>query len=318
MKSRRAKPFVKWAGGKGRVLPVLESRLPKDLSRHEFTYIEPFVGGGALLFHLLNRYPNISRAVICDRNTALINAYRIVKDHPLALIGHLKELQDDYLPRNTEARKEFYLHQREAYNRGSLGPVETAALFIFLNRTCFNGLYRVNGSGKFNVPMGNYRTPLICDSDTILADSEVLRRVEILDGDFSCIRSEIRGRTFVYFDPPYRPVGPTSKFNNYTAEVFDDREQLRLRDFVVSISGHCQFLLSNSDCPDNFFDSLYSGFDIERVQVSRPINSDIAGRGKVSEIIVSPASGYDRVRHTVSYTLKFPELERWFVSPDIF
>ena len=149
MKSGRAKPFVKWAGGKGRVLPALETRLPKDLSKHEFTYIEPFVGGGALLFHLLNRYPNISRAVICDRNTALINAYRIVKDHPLALIGHLKELQDDYLPRNTEARKEFYLRQREAYNRGSLGPVETAALFIFLNRTCFNGLYRVNGSGKF-------------------------------------------------------------------------------------------------------------------------------------------------------------------------
>lgn len=289
MKNTAAKPFVKWAGGKGRVLPMLEARLPKDFPATEYTYIEPFVGGGALLFHLLNNYSNITRAIICDKNSDLINTYRVVKETPLELIGLLKRLETEYLPRTTEARKEFYAFQRDTYNRREVGPVEAAALFIFLNRTCFNGLYRVNNQGRFNVPIGKYKAPRICDRETILADSQILQQVEILEGDYRCVQNRIEGRTFIYFDPPYRPVSPTANFNTYTAERFDDDDQVQLRDFIVSVADKCRFLLSNSDCADGFFDRLYGDFRIERIRVPRTINSIGARRGEISEIIVSPS-----------------------------
>ena len=176
-----AKPFVKWVGGKTQLLKDIKHALPANLVQtKDIIYVEPFVGGGAVLFWILQQFPNIKRAVINDINPHLITTYKIVKEQPGKLIERLKVFQNEYIPLGEEDRKVYYLAKRDIYNNSSLPEVEIAALFIFLNRTCFNGLYRVNSKGKFNVPHGKYATPRICDEDTILADSHVLQKVEIL------------------------------------------------------------------------------------------------------------------------------------------
>lgn len=181
-----AKPFLKWVGGKTQLIRVINDVLPADFSeRPDVTYIEPFVGGGAVLFWILQRFPNISRAVINDINPDLTQAYRTIREKPSELIRCLQEIQREYLSlEDDEKRKEYYLRMRDRYNTKCLDPVENTSLFIFLNRTCFNGLYRVNSKGLFNVPFGRYPNPRICDEQTIMADSELLQRVEILTGDF--------------------------------------------------------------------------------------------------------------------------------------
>lgn len=174
---RTAKPFVKWVGGKTQLLGDIERTLPSDFSQKKnVIYVEPFVGGGAVLFWILQQFPNIQKAVINDINPHLITTYKVIKEQPYKLIEQLKELQEKYIPLGEEDRKEYYLNKRDIYNASSLSEIETAALFIFLNRTCFNGLYRVNSKGKFNVPHGKYANPRICDEDTILADSKILQR----------------------------------------------------------------------------------------------------------------------------------------------
>ena len=291
-----AKPFIKWAGGKSQLISQLETFLPVDFDRCEnLIYVEPFVGGGAMLFYMLQTYPNITKAVINDINTDLMACYTIIRDNPQALIRSLSGIQEKFYSLEGEnARKTFYLEMRELYNGPSLKSLERATLFIFLNRTCFNGLYRVNKAGKFNVPYGRYAHPLICDEETILADNKVLQRVEIINGDFeqTSFLLDFEEDLFFYFDPPYKPLSKTSSFNSYAKEEFDDGEQIRLRDFCHKISEQkTHFILSNSDVKgrdenDNFFDEIYHAYNIRRVMATRMINANPDKRGKLSELLI--------------------------------
>lgn len=289
-----AKPFVKWAGGKGQLLDQLEALFPKDLStRERLTYVEPFVGGGAMVFYMLEKYKNIKRVIINDFNSDLIGTYKIVRDNPHGLISALETLQGEYRQCATEsARKEYYLSKRSLYNERTSDQVETSALFIFLNRTCFNGLYRVNSKGRFNVPFGKAVNPLICDKETLLADSELLQGVEIVNGDFEGVYELLTDRAFIYFDPPYRPLPKTPSFTAYSKDGFNDEQQKRLASFCRKLDkdGH-QWLLSNSDPAntdpeDRFFETIFDGFEIHRVFAKRMINSKADGRGKITELAI--------------------------------
>lgn len=285
----KAKPFVKWVGGKTQLIDQLEALLPADFDQWEnVTYIEPFVGGGAMLFFMLQKHSNIQSAVINDINPDLTTCYKVVKDNPLELVDSLKEIQKEYYSlKSEEARKEFYLLIRDEFNTKSLEPIRNTTLFFFLNRTCFNGLYRVNKAGLFNVPFGKYETPTICDANTIYADSELLQNVEILTGDYQQTMAHAKGKTLFYFDPPYRPLNKTSSFNDYTKEAFNDLAQKRLKEFCdqVEESGY-KFMLSNSDCKDMFFDDLYLQYTISRVWATRSVNANPRKRGKLQEILV--------------------------------
>ncbi|CDA76571.1 putative Modification methylase DpnIIA [Bacteroides sp. CAG:530] len=290
----KAKPFIKWVGGKSQLIEQLDAQLPADFGNWDnVTYIEPFVGGGAMLFYLLQRYPNIQHAVINDINQDLVICYKTVRDSLGLLIESLKDIEKTYLSLQTEEkRKDFFMAARERYNEKGLDPIENTTKFFFLNRTCFNGLYRVNKKGLFNVPFGKYANPTICDPNTLRKDSELLQRVEILTGDFEDTFDYANGNTFFYFDPPYRPLSDTSSFNDYTKEAFNDDAQIRLKKYCDKIneSGY-KFMLSNSDCKgkdekDNFFDMLYEAYQIERVWASRSINSNPNKRGKLTEILV--------------------------------
>jgi len=289
-----AKPFIKWVGGKTQLLDDIKKSLPKDLDKREgLTYVEPFVGGGAVLFWILQEYPNITRAVINDINAELICTYRVIKNDVDSLIAELSRLQAEYLPLSAEDRKEYYLAQRALFNTKNTTDVQTAALFIFLNRTCFNGLYRVNSKGEFNVPHGKYSNPRICDEATLKADSVLLQKVEILCGDFAQTGEYAGQNVLYYFDPPYRPLTETSAFTSYATGGFDDAEQTRLRDFCDEIARNkSMFVASNSDpknvdSEDRFFDKLYEMFNIKRVSAARMINSKADGRGAISEIMIS-------------------------------
>lgn len=289
-----AKPFIKWVGGKGQLIEQLDALLPADFDDWDnVTYIEPFVGGGAMLFYMLQRYPNIKRAVINDINPDLTTCYKTVRDFPEDLIVSLREISRQYLSLSSEnEKKAFYMEVRNFYNKKNHDPIKNTTFFFFLNRTCFNGLYRVNKAGKYNVPFGRYANPLLCDEQTIRADSKVLKHVDIMTADFEQT-FDCRGeRTLFYFDPPYRPLSGTSSFNDYTKESFNDAAQIRLKEFCdrVHHSG-CTFMLSNSDCKgknvaDNFFDVLYSDYSIERVWASRNVNANGSKRGRLTEILV--------------------------------
>ena len=285
----KAKPFVKWVGGKTQLIDQLEALLPADFDQWEnVTYIEPFVGGGAMLFYMLQTHSNIKSAVINDINPDLTTCYKVVKESPTELVQALKEIQKEYYALNSEeARKQFYLLMRDEFNTKSLDDIRNTTLFFFLNRTCFNGLYRVNKSGLFNVPFGKYETPTICDANTIYADSELLQNVEILTGDYQQTLIHAKGNTLFYFDPPYRPLNSTSSFNDYTKEAFNDIAQKRLKEFCdqVENAGY-KFMLSNSDCKDMFFDDLYLRYTIARVWASRSVNANPNKRGKLQEILV--------------------------------
>lgn len=291
---RVAKPFIKWVGGKTQLLNSIDKILSGNIEKYnDLTYIEPFVGGGAVLFWILQKYPNITRAVINDINPDLTTAYKVVKNSPEELVYVLNDIQKEYLPLEQEKRKEYYLIKREKFNSKNIASVENAALFIFLNRTCFNGLYRVNSKGLFNVPFGKYVNPKICDERTIFADSELLQKVEILTGDFEETLNYVEENNIFYFDPPYKPLNLTSSFNSYAKEVFNDKEQIRLGNFCkkIDLLGY-DFILSNSDVKginpkNNFFDDLYEEFEIKRVYASRMINSNVNKRGKLTELLIT-------------------------------
>ncbi|MCC8171653.1 MAG: DNA adenine methylase [Parabacteroides sp.] len=290
----KAKPFIKWVGGKGQLIEQLEALLPADFAeREKVTYIEPFVGGGAMLFYMLQAYPNIKSAVINDINPDLTLCYRVVRDNPTDLIQSLTAIQADYYALTTEeSRREFFLAQCDRFNTKSLNEIDNTTLFFFLNRTCFNGLYRVNKAGKFNVPFGKYSMPTICDAATIYADSKLLQKVEIMTGDFEQTFTKIAGNTFFYFDPPYRPLSHTSNFNDYAKENFNDDAQIRLKNFCDRLNElGINFMLSNSDCSgkdgtDRFFDDLFINYRIERVWASRNVNAVASKRGKLSELLI--------------------------------
>jgi DNA adenine methylase len=295
MTDKIAKPFLKWAGGKTQLINDIEKALPKDISRDKFSYIEPFVGSGAVLFWMLNNFPNLEKAVINDINEDLINTYKTIASNPKELISILEIFQNEFhnLEGNEDNKKVYYYQKRELYNTRKEEQSGQAALFIFLNRTCFNGLYRVNSKNLYNVPMGGYKKPTICDKENILAVSNVLQKVEILSGDFEKTLNYTSGNSLFYFDPPYKPLSETSSFNSYAKDDFNDSEQIRLRDFCnkLDVLNH-DWILSNSDVKgkdinDNFFDDLYSDFNIQRVDARRSINANPEKRGKLTELLIT-------------------------------
>ena len=232
---KAVKPFLKWAGGKGQLLKEIEQYYPFE-NKKITKYAEPFVGGGAVLFDILSRY-DLKEVYISDINAELINTYRMIRDDIDALIEMLYAMQSDFIPFDVEHRKEYYLDKRSRFNELKVNGdesinIEKAALMIFLNKTCFNGLYRVNKKGLFNVPMGSYKDPLICDENNLRAVSEKLQKVKIVCGDYKKSADFIDENTFVYFDPPYRPITDTASFTAYTETLFNDDAQIELARFV--------------------------------------------------------------------------------------
>ncbi len=218
------KPFVKWVGGKSQLIDELEKMLPTDGEKVLTKYCEPMVGGGALFFNILSKY-DFEELYISDINPELINAYQVIKNNVDRLIERLHEMQMLFLPMDENGRKYYYYSIRDKFNAIALSEqtaIEKAAYFIFLNKTCFNGLYRVNRKGQFNVPMGAYKNPTICDEENLRNIHEALQNVTIVCGDYSLSKEFIDKNTFVYLDPPYRPISETSAFTSYNADVFDD------------------------------------------------------------------------------------------------
>lgn len=290
------KPFLKWAGGKGQLLKEIEKYYPFDNTKI-IKYAEPFVGGGAVLFDILGKY-DLEEIYINDINAELINAYVMIKEHIDDFIDLLIKYQNEYVPLDTEQRKKYYIHKRNRFNELKVNinetqNIEKAALMIFLNKTCFNGLYRVNKKGYFNVPIGAYKNPLICDEKNLCAVSVKLKNIKINCGDYKKSAEFIDENTFAYFDPPYRPLTETSSFTAYTENVFDDKKQMELAEFVTCMNKKgAKVVVSNSDPRniddnDNFFDKIYNNLNITRVYAKRMINSKGTARGKISELIIS-------------------------------
>ena len=290
----KVKPIVKWAGGKSQLLDEIQKRYPKELGKRINKYAEPFVGGGAVLLNILSEY-ELDSVYISDINPELINMYISVRDDATKVIAFLSDYEKEYLPLSNEERKIYYTNKRKYFNQkkknGEL-DTEAGALFIFLNRTCFNGLYRVNRKGEFNVPIGAYKKPTICDQKNLLAVSKALKKVKIVCGNYKEAEKFIDKNTFVYFDPPYRPLNATSSFTSYTEADFNDDSQKELAEFAEKLTKKgVKVLLSNSDPKnedpnDEFFDDLYSSMKVERVSASRMINSNANSRGKISELLI--------------------------------
>lgn len=262
------RPFLKWAGGKGQLIPQYIPFFPKDFS----TYYEPFLGGGAVFFYLL---PNCS--MLMDINPELVNVFRCVRDHVEELIERLQQHRDRHAP--------DYYYQIRACNQGS--EVDRAARLIYLNKTCFNGLYRENSKGQFNVPIGRYKNPAICHPELLYAASSALQAAQIEISPFEAVLDYAHSsRDFVYFDPPYHPISATSRFTAYNRYSFTQADQLRLRDTFVTLAQRgVKVMLSNSDCP--FVRDLYQDFKIHTIFASRSINSNIRRRGKITEVLVT-------------------------------
>ena len=290
-----ARPFLKWAGGKSQLLKEISTLYPFSNNPNITKYAEPFVGGGAVLFDILNKY-ELNEVYISDINSELINTYTQIRDHLDLLLEILKQLENDYLALNDDERRAFYSAKRTRFNElkdRAESKLESAALMIFLNKTCFNGLYRVNRKGGFNVPMGAYKNPLICDSHNLKAVSKKLQNVQIICGDYKDSDSFIDDKTFVYFDPPYRPLTSTSNFTSYTESLFNDKNQLELANFVQDLDNKgAKIVISNSDPKntdenDNFFDDAYAKQTIKRISATRMINRNSEKRGRISELLIS-------------------------------
>lgn len=290
---KTAKPFLKWAGGKTQLIPFIESGLPKELHNASFTYVEPFVGSGAVLFWFLRNFSNINTVVINDINKDLTDTYLTVKLHPEALIEYLEALEKKYFSLKTvDQQKKFFLKKRALFNSRNNHTILQSALMIFLNRTCFNGLYRVNSKNEFNVPLGRYTNPTICDEENIYNASAALQRVTILNGDYAATLQHVTGKAFFYFDPPYKPLSKTALFNSYSSDIFSDNEQVRLKEFCDKLNKkNIKWMLSNSDprntnSNNHFFDELYEDYFIDRVKAKRRINAAVTRRGEISELLI--------------------------------
>lgn len=288
------KPFVKWVGGKSQLVDKIEEFIPDRDEKVLSKYAEPMVGGGALFFDVLSKY-DFDEIYISDINAELINAYQTIKSDVENLIDRLNEMQMVFLTMDDDGRKYFYYTVRDKFNSTELlvnTTTEKAAQFIFLNKTCFNGLYRVNKNGQFNVPMGAYKKPTICDEHNLRNIHKALQNVTIVCGDYTLSESFIDDSTFVYIDPPYRPISETSGFTAYNTDLFNDEEQKRLASFIdkINLTG-AKIVLSNSDPKnvneeDNFFDELYKNYKINRVEANRAINSKGDKRGKINELLI--------------------------------
>lgn len=292
-----AKPFVKWAGGKGQLLIDIQRKYPSELGDNINRYCEPFVGGGAVFFDILSRF-DLQEILINDVNFELINTYRQIQNHVDDFLNQLQAIQVRFWPLSSEERKAYYYDKRERFNYIKVYSneqinLEKAVLFIFLNKTCFNGLFRVNRQGLFNVPMGAYKKPNICDEKNLISISKLLKNVTIQCGDYKDCLPFINENTFVYIDPPYRPITETSSFTTYSENRFDDIEQIAIGEFVDAIHNTgAKIIISNSDPKntdenDEFFDELYKAYYIQRVTAKRMINCNGESRGNISELLVS-------------------------------
>ncbi|HEY9799659.1 MAG TPA: DNA adenine methylase [Leptolyngbyaceae cyanobacterium] len=262
------RPFLKWAGGKSRLIPQYQPYLPKNYQ----TYYEPFLGGGALFFHLRPQ-----KAILTDINFDLITTYCCVRDRVEELIALLQEHKSKH-------NRDYYYTVR---GKTVDDELEQAARFIYLNKTCYNGLYRVNSQGKFNVPLGKYKKPNICQEDLLRAASDLLSTSEIKQADFTeVLNSATSSDDFVFLDPPYHPISDTSYFTGYSIYRFSEIQQIKLRDTFKELSERgVKVMLSNSD--SDFIRSLYSSFNIHTISAARSINSNIKKRGKITEILVT-------------------------------
>jgi DNA adenine methylase len=271
-----AQPFLKWVGGKAQLLAQFDSLFPKQIDG----YFEPFIGGGAVFFHLKHRFPQI-RARLCDINDELINTYQAVRDFPLELMQRL----DDHLTSYNSERERYYYPVRSQHQLPRTEIVERAARMIFLNKTCFNGLWRVNGRGEFNVPIGSHKNPALYDRENILAASAALQGAMLATRDFRSTLTEANAGDFAYVDPPYAPVSKTANFTSYAKEDFGPPEQQELAAvFTAAAKRGVRLMLSNSDVP--LIRDLYHGFTIHTVSARRAINRDGAKRGAVNEVLV--------------------------------
>lgn len=296
------RPFVKWAGGKGSLIPQITKYYPFELKNGRIEkYVEPFVGGGAVLIDILQKY-KVQEAYAFDINKDLINCYNVIKSNVEDLIQKLEKKEKEFLSLDNEKRKNYFYDVREEYNSYTLEDepnVKRASEFIFLNRTCFNGLYRVNRNGKFNVPFGKYKNPTICDSSNLRNLSKLIKDVVFEYGDYKKSEELIDAHTFVYFDPPYRPLSVTSGFTSYTKEDFNDEKQKELAEYFSLLSTrNAKLMLSNSnpknvDANDNFFEDIYKGFNINEVSAKRMINSNSEGRGEISELLITNYEEWD-------------------------
>jgi DNA adenine methylase len=296
-----AKPFLKWAGGKGQLLEQIISFLPQDLSTDNLKrYVEPFVGSGAVFIYLAQSF-KFDEIIIGDINEELIIAYKTIQKNVGQLIYVLLNLQKEYLSLEYNERKKYYYKVREIYNfkKKSINFreynehwIERTAQLIFLNRTCFNGLFRVNAKGQFNVPIGQYKNPIICHTENLRAIAKLLQNTIIYHGHYTQCETWVDSQTFVYFDPPYRPLSQTANFTSYSQYEFDDSEQLKLRDFFNLLDDRkSKLMLSNSDPKnenpdDRFFENAYQKYRIERVKANRSINSNALKRGPIAELLI--------------------------------
>lgn len=276
MKEINPKPFLKWVGGKGQLLEQFKSLFPKKYNK----YYEPFVGGGAVFFYLKPESGHIN-----DINEVLINTYKIIKTKPHDLIELLRDLEDKFHKTKDENKKEFYYDIREKFNDIKKPNLQKSAYLIFLNKTCFNGMYRENSKGGFNVPFGQYKNPTILNESNILEVSKLLKHIEITNTSFEeCLENAEKG-DFIYFDPPYYPLNKTSSFTTYSKDNFLEKEQEKLASLFKKLDKKgCYVMLSNSNT--EFIEKLYKGYNIKKIHANRMINSVSSKRGKILEIVV--------------------------------
>ncbi len=301
-KTLNAKPFLKWAGGKTQLLEELISRFPEEIKerRKIERYVEPFVGGGAMFFFLKNNF-EIKKSFLFDINRELIIGYKVIKRDAKELINKLKKFEKKYFKKSEKERKNFYYKIRNSYNKQMIKFnynkyseewIDRAVYLIFLNKTCYNGLFRQNRKGEFNVPFGRYIKPRICDEENIIAVQKALKNTKIFCVDFAASEKYIDENTFVYLDPPYRPINKTSSFTSYAKEDFNENDQKRLAGFFKEMYKKGAYLmLSNSDPKnenpeDRFFDDLYDDYCIERVPAKRFINCNASRRGEIKELVI--------------------------------
>lgn len=307
------KPFVKWAGGKNSLIPQLTKYYPLELKDGTIErYIEPFVGGGAVLIDILQRY-KVKEAYAFDINIDLINCYNVIKNNVEELIKQLEKKEKKFISLDNEERQKYFYDIREEYNSYKLKNelnIKRASEFIFLNKTCFNGLYRVNKDGKFNVPCGKYKNPTICDANNLRNLSGLITNVVFEYGDYRQSEQYVNNNTFVYFDPPYRPISTTSGFTSYTKENFNDAAQIELAKYYDKLSlKNAKLMLSNSNPKninknDTFFEEIYKGFYINEVFAKRMINSNAKERGQISELLITNYEEQDEWNIMANSTIK--------------
>lgn len=297
-----AKPLLKWAGGKSQLVDEIDSRLPIEFKKGEIrNYCEPFLGGAAVYFHIAQKY-SIDKAILSDVNEEIILFYQVIKNDVNEFLELVNYLKETYLSLDSDKQSKFFYDIRKQFNHSkknidfkyySKNWIDRAAQLLFLNKTCFNGLFRQNSKGEFNVPFGKYTNPQFLDKNNVILISKLLQKAELFILDFEDIEKLIDDTFFVYFDPPYRPISKTSSFTSYSKFEFSDNEQIRLAELFKRLDNkRIKLMLSNSDPKnvnpkDDFFENLYSKFRIERVLANRMINCNGNGRGKINELIIT-------------------------------